>query len=165
MSIRGIALGPIALALVVIFAAVACEQAAIEDNRRQVQKQQQEIEDTQKELAAIQTQQQQTFGPPPPTRPASTANCDKKVMETATRRAGDAFAEGNLQKALDYYKDALTACPDSAKSDMNVGRTYEAMGNREAAIRYYRKAANSGGTDPDSTQEGRVALSRLGISN
>jgi tetratricopeptide (TPR) repeat protein len=164
MSMSRIALAPIAVALALAFMAAACESAAIEDNRRQVEKQQQMIEETQKELAAIQVQQQQTYGPPPATR-VSTAKCDKKVMETATRRGGDAFANGNLEKALAYYKDALTACPDNAKTDMNVGRTYEAMGNREAAIRYYRKAANSGGSDPDSVQEGRVALSRLGISD
>jgi tetratricopeptide (TPR) repeat protein len=164
MTMTRIALAPIALMLVVVFTAAACEQNAIEDNRRQVEKQQQMIEETQKELAAIQTQQQQTYGPPPALKPSS-GNCDKKVMATATRRGGDAFANGNLQKALGYYQDALTACPDSAKSDMNLGRTYEAMGNRDAAIRYYRAAANSGGSDPDSVQEGRVALSRLGISN
>ena len=163
MKMTRIALALIALTLLAVFAA-ACEQAAIEDNRRQVQQQQQMIEETQKELADIQTQQQKTYGPPPAVK-KSTGSCDKKVMDTATRRGGDAFAEGHLEKALGYYKDALTACPDSAKSDMNVARTYEALGDREAAIRYYRKAANSGGSDPDSVQEGRVALSRLGISN
>src|SRR5690242_20640766 len=99
-----IAPAPIALALIAVFAAAACEQAAIEDNRRQVAKQQQMIEETQKELASMQAQQQQTYGPPPATK-ATPEKCDKKVMETATRRGGDAFAEGNLQRALDYYKD------------------------------------------------------------
>jgi tetratricopeptide (TPR) repeat protein len=163
MMMTRIALWPVALTLAAVLVAGACEQNAIEDNRRQVEKQQQMIEETQKELASIQAQQQQTYGPPPAAR-STGASCDKKVMDTATRRGGDAFAQGNLQKALGYYKDALTACPDSAKSDMNVGRTYEAIGNRDAAIRYYRAAANTSGSDPDSVQEARVALSRLGIS-
>ena len=78
------------------------------------------------------------------------------------RRAGEAYAAGNMNKALGYYQDALTACPSSSKAAVNLARTFETMNNRSAAIRYYRQAAASTESDPHSIQDAKAALSRLG---
>lgn len=85
-------------------------------------------------------------------------------MEKATRKGGDAFAAGDPHKALGYYQDALTACPGNSKAEMNLARTYEALGDRSAAIEHYRAVAKSGSSDSQSVQDARVALSRLGVS-
>jgi tetratricopeptide (TPR) repeat protein len=139
---------------------MGCSNDANEENRKAVEQNQALIEETQKEINQVQAQQ--TYTPPAPV-PGTPGSCDKKVMDAATRRAGDSYANGDLSKALAYYNDALTACPGSAKANMNVARTYEAQGNREAALRFYRTAANANTSDPNSVQDARVALSRLGV--
>ena len=126
----------------------------------QVEANQALIEQTQKQLAQIQAQQ--NYAPPAPP-PGTPGTCDKNVEETATHRGGDAYAAADLNKALAYYRDALTACPDDAKADLNVARTLESLGNRDEAVRYYRAAADSKGADQASAQDARAALSRLGI--
>ena len=137
-----------------------CANEAIEANRKQVEANQALIEQTQQQLAQIQAQQ--NYAPPTPP-PGTPGTCDKKVEETATRRGGDAYANGDLNKALGYYRDALTACPDDAKADLNVARTLEGIGNRDDAVKYYRAAADSKGSDQASVQDARAALARLGI--
>ena len=139
---------------------IGCSNDANEETRKTVEQNQALIEQSQKEIDQVQAQQVYT----PTLLPGTPGSCDKKVMETATRRAGDFYANGDLNNALGYYSDALTACPGSAKANMNVARTYEAQGNRVAAIRYYRAAANANASDPGSVQEAKVALSRLGVS-
>ncbi|MFZ0889146.1 MAG: hypothetical protein WA005_11885, partial [Candidatus Binataceae bacterium] len=67
-------------------------------------------------------------------------------------------------KALGYYQDALTACPDSAQAELNLARTYEAMGQREDAIAHYRNAEKGGGESGDAAaRQARDALSRLSV--
>src|ERR1022692_3325431 len=136
-----------------------CANEAIEANRKQVEANQALIEQTQKQLAQIQAQQ--NYSPTPP--PGTPGTCDKTVEETATHRGGDAYAAADLNKALAYYRDALTACPDDAKADLNVARTLEGLGNRDDAVSYYRAAADSKGSDQASMQDARAALARLGI--
>src|ERR1700683_1963260 len=138
---------------------MGCANEAIEANRKQVEANQALIEQTQKQLAEIQAQQD--YSPTPP--PGTPGTCDKNVEETATRRGGDAYAASDLNKALAYYRDALTACPDDAKADLNVARTLEGLGKRDDAVSYYRAAADSKGSDQASVQNARDPLSRLGI--
>lgn len=137
-----------------------CTNEANEANRKQVEANQALIEQTQKELAEIQAQQNYAPSAPLPGTPGS---CDKNVEATATHRGGDAYAAADLNKALAYYRDALTACPDDAKADLNVARTLEGLGNRDDAVSYYQSAADSKGSDQASVQDARAALSRLGI--
>ena len=137
-----------------------CANEAIEANQRQVQENQKLIQQTQMDIARLQANQGP--GGPSPAASAPAGTCDKKVEATATHRAGEAYAAGNTDKALGYYKDALTACPTSSKAAMNVARTYESMDDRASAIRYYRQAAASSDADARNIQDAKAALSRLG---
>ncbi len=139
-----------------------CGNDAIEANRRQVEANQALIEQTQQQIARLQANQ--GAAPPSPTTSVQPSGCDKKVEATATRRAGDAYAAGNMATALGYYQDALTACASSSKAALNLARTDEAMNNRESAIRFYRQAAASRDSDTQSIQEAKTALSRLGAN-
>ena len=83
---------------------------------------------------------------------------------TATHRGGDKFAAGDFNKALGYYQDALLACPNDERAEVNVARTYEALGNKVAAINLYRKvadAADNSATVSDAQDEAKAALLRL----
>ena len=62
---------------------------------------------------------------------------------TASHRGGDKFAAGDFNKALGYYQDALLACPNDDRAEVNVARSYEALGNKVAAINLYRKVADT----------------------
>ncbi len=138
-----------------------CGGPAIEANQRQVQANQEQIEAMQKQLAELQSQQNYGANTPAPGTPGS---CDHNVMDKATKSGGDAFAAGDLNKALGYYQDALTACPGNAKAEVNVARTYEGLGDRAAAIEHYRKAASSGSSDSETVSNAKTALTRLGVS-
>jgi tetratricopeptide (TPR) repeat protein len=155
---------PTALAILLLLLATTsgCGNDAIEANRRQVEANQALIEQTQQQIAMLQANQ--GAGPSQAVEPAQPGICDKKVEATATRRAGDAYAAGNMTKALGYYQDALTACPGSSQAALNLARTDEAMNNREAAIRFYRQAAASSDADTHSMQDAKAALSRLGVN-
>lgn len=150
----------LALAAALLIVA-GCGDEALEANKRQVQANQEQIEAMQKQLAELQSQQNYGATAPAPGTPGT---CDHNVMDKATKRGGDAFASGDLNKALGFYQDALTACPGDAKAEMNVARTYEGLGDRPAAIEHYRKIVNSGSSDSDTVQSAKVALSRLGVS-
>ena len=145
--------------LIPLFMALGCGNAAIEANRRQVEQNQALIEQQQRDIERLKAEQQSSM-PAPPT-PGNTGSCDKGVEAKATRRGGDAYASGDMTKALGYYKDALTACPSSSKADMNLARVYETLDNREAAIRYYKVAASSTDSDGASASAAKAALSRL----
>ena len=143
--------------LLAIAFGLGCQNAAIEANRHQTEQNQTMIEESQRQIASLQAQQS---GPPP--SPGKTGGCDKNVEAAATHRGGDALASGDMTKALGYYQDALTACPNSSKADMNLARLYETLDNREAALRYYRAAASSSASDGQKSKEAQAALSRLG---
>ena len=54
--------------------------------------------------------------------------------------------------------------PDD-RAEVNVARTYEALGNNAAAIKHYRKAAESNGpTVSDASDQAKAALVRLQTS-
>ena len=156
-----------ALAAILAFAS-GCEQAAIQANEEQVKAQQQQIEELQKQLAAMKAQQSYqapgAAGAYPAAAPGTPGSCDLDVMRLATRRGGEAFSSGNLTRALGYYQDALTACPGNTQAALNVARTYEAIGNREQAITYYRRVAASTTGNPKDVESAKIALSRLHAS-
>jgi tetratricopeptide (TPR) repeat protein len=146
----------LSFAVVLMLSAFGCGNAAIEANRRQVEQNQAMIEQSQRDIEALKAQQNN-----PPPSPGATGGCDKGVEATATHRGGDALASGDMTKALGYYQDALTACPRSSKADMNLGRVYETLDNREAAIRYYRAAASPTLSDAGNAHDAEAALARL----
>jgi tetratricopeptide (TPR) repeat protein len=134
----------------------ACQQAAIDENKQLIEQQQAQIEQMQQQIATLTAQRTYSSVPPPP------GACDSGVMAEASRRGGEKFAAGDLQKALGYYQDALTACPGNPKAELNVARSYEALGNRSEAIAHYRQASAS--ADPaehDAEEAARSALERL----
>jgi tetratricopeptide (TPR) repeat protein len=152
---------PLALAVALAFGCWGCANDAIEANRRQVEANQALIEQTQQQIAMLQSQQTSA---PPPTASGQPSACDKKVEASATKRAGDAYAAGNLTKAFGYYQDALTACSSSSRAALNLAHVNETMNIRDAAIRYYRQAAASSDSDAHSIQEAKAALARLGAN-
>src|SRR5438309_3001531 len=139
-----------------------CGNEANEVNQKQVEQNQAQIEQMQQQIESMRAQNASAA---PAAAPGTPGSCDRGVMDTATRRGGDAFAGGNLPRALGYYQDALTACPGNPKAELNLARTYESMGNRSAAVAHYRTAAKATGADADASQQARVALSRLGVGD
>jgi tetratricopeptide (TPR) repeat protein len=133
-----------------------CSDATLQAQQQQVQAQQQQIEQQQQEIESLRANGTSSYTPgvAPPT-----GGCDRTTADAATKHGGDKFASGDYQHALAYYKDALTACPGDAHAEINVARTYEALGDRQAAIEHYRAAASSGAP---GSEEARNALTRLG---
>jgi len=149
--------------LAVVAAGCSNDQAAA--NNQLIQQQQTQLERQQQELEALQANQNQNTGYMPGVATSAPGGCDKEVESVASQRGGDRFAAGDFPKALGYYQDALTACPNDDRAQVNVARTYEAMGNNVAAINHYRIAADSNGpTDTDASEEAKSALLRLQAS-
>lgn len=135
----------------------ACESAALKANQDQVAQNQQQIEQMQKEIAELKAQDANRTPQPLP------ASCDRDVLARATRQGGDNYASGDFSKALGYYQDALTACPGNARAELNVGRAYEALNDRQQALNYYQQAASSGDpTEIAAEKEAHTAVDRLG---
>ena len=144
--------------------AAGCGNDQIEATNKLVQQQQEQIEKQQQEIEAIKASQNQGYTPGIARSP-SPGGCDKQVEQTATERGGDRFAAGDFAKALGYYQDALTACPNDDRANVNVARAYEALHNDAQAVKYYRKAAESSGpTVSDASEEAKNALLRLQAS-
>jgi tetratricopeptide (TPR) repeat protein len=149
------------LALVV----AGCQGDQIAATQQLVQQQQEQLERQQQELEALQANQNQNQGYTPGVATSARGGCDKGVESVASKRGGERFSAGDFKKALGYYQDALAACPADDRADVNVARAYEALGNKAAAIRYYRKAADSPGpTVTDAQDEAKSALLRLQAS-
>jgi len=145
-----------AAALVAAIAA-GCLQGQIDQNSRQLAQQQAELEKLGNEVAALKAAQVQST-------PVPVGSCDTGVSRIATRRGGERFAASDFSHALSYYQDALTACPGSARAELNLARTCEAMGQRAEAIAHYQSAAKGGGEGGDeAAKSARDALSRLGV--
>jgi tetratricopeptide (TPR) repeat protein len=143
--------------------AAGCGGDQIEATNKLVQQQQEQIEKQQQEIEAIKSSQNQTYTPGVAT--SARGGCDKQVEQVASQRGGDKFAAGDYAKALGYYQDAQTACPNDDRANVNVARTYEALGQNAQAIKYYRKAADtSGPTETDAEDEAKAALERLQAS-
>ena len=149
---------PFALALA-IFTLVGsgCGGDQIAATQEMVKQQQEQIEQQQQQIDSLKNSQTYTPGVA-----SSSGGCDRGVENAATERGGEQFSSGNFHKALDYYNDALTACPSSDQAQVNVARTYEALGNKPAAIKHYRIAAES--TSPTvsrASDEAKAAMVRL----
>ncbi len=126
-----------------------------------VKQQQTQIEQMQQQIDALKTNQT----PYTPGVASTSGGCDRGVEQTATKRGGERFAANDFNKAILYYNDALTACPSDDRAEVNVARTYEALGNNAAAIKHYRKAAESNGpTVSDASEQAKAALNRLQAS-
>jgi tetratricopeptide (TPR) repeat protein len=154
-----------AIAAALIFAGTlgGCSNDALKANQQQLQQQQGELDQLKKDVAALQAQQ--SSPPAYSTAPSNTSvsgGCDKAVMQVATRKGGERFAASDFNRALGYYQDALSACPASAQAQLNVARTFEAMGDRSQAIAHYKLAsAATGPNDGDAAREARDAIARL----
>lgn len=53
-----------------------------------------------------------------------------------------ALAEGDLQKALSYFEQAMVADPTNPDAYVGVGQTYEAAGSAGLSLKYYTLAAD-----------------------
>jgi tetratricopeptide (TPR) repeat protein len=139
-----------------------CMGDQIDATNKLVQQQQEQLEHQQQELEAMQANQNQGYTPGAAT--SSRGGCDKQVETVASQRGGEKFASGDFNKALGYYQDALLACPNDDRAEVNVARTYEALGNKVAAINIYRKVADTdanSATVSDAQEEANAALLRL----
>jgi len=126
-----------------------------------VKQQQTQIEQMQQQIDALKSNQT----PYTPGVASTSGGCDRGVEQSATKRGGERFAAGDFNKAILYYNDALSACPTDDRAEVNVARTYEALGNNAAAIKHYRKAAESNGpTVSDASDQAKAALVRLQTS-
>src|SRR6202158_5408587 len=133
------------LAIVMAVSAAGCLSDAVKENQRQLDQQKAELDQLKKQVADLQAAQQPSY----PTTAPPPGSCDKDVMQVATRHGGERFAASEFTKALGYYQDAVTACPTSARAQLNVARAYEALGDRGQAIDYYKRAINSAPSDHD----------------
>ena len=134
-----------------------CLQAAIEANQHQLEQQQGELDQLKQQVVALQTQQSQSYS----TTASAPGACDKTVMDVATHKGGERLAASDFTRALGYYQDAVTACPANAQAQLNVARTFEAIGDRTQALAHYKIASNATG-DPDAARQAREAIARLG---
>jgi len=154
---------PLALGCLTL-AAVGCGDEQEQATQKLVQQQQDQLERQQQEIEAIKANQNQNQNQnyTPGVAMSSPGGCDKGVESMASQRGGEKFSAGDFNAALGYYQDALAACPNDDRADVNVARAYEALGNKVAAIKYYRKAADTGGpTETDAEDEARDSLLRL----
>src|SRR5215471_7554061 len=109
------------LAFSLAFGLVGCLSDAIKQNQEQIDQQKAELAELEQQVAALKAAQQPSYTTTSPPLGA----CDKSVMQTATRRGGERFAAGEFNKALGYYQDAVSACPN-AQAQLNVARAFEA---------------------------------------
>jgi tetratricopeptide (TPR) repeat protein len=148
-------------AVAIALGAAGCMSDAIKQNQQQLDQQKAELDQLKQQVAELKAAQQPAYSTAAPV-PGS---CDKGVMQAATKRGGDRFAAGDFSKALGYYQDAVTACPASAQAQLNVARAYEALGNRDQAMDYYRRAIYTAPSDHDAgravAEQAQQALSRL----
>ncbi|HZC47342.1 MAG TPA: tetratricopeptide repeat protein [Candidatus Acidoferrum sp.] len=135
-----------------------CGNDQVEATKKLVEQQQDQLERQQQEIESIKAGQNYTPGV------ASTApgGCDKGVETAASQRGGDKFAAGDFHKALGYYQDALSACSTDERAEVNIARTYEALGDNVSAIKFYRRAADAPGpTVSEAQEQAKAALLRL----
>jgi tetratricopeptide (TPR) repeat protein len=146
------------LAIVMALGAAGCLSDAIKENQRQLDQQKAELEQLKQQVAELKAAQQPSY----PTTASPPGSCDKAVMQVATKRGGERLAASEFTKALGYYQDAVAACPTSAQAQLNVARAYEALGNREQATTYYRRAIQSAPSqDAAVAEQARQALAGL----
>jgi tetratricopeptide (TPR) repeat protein len=144
--------------LSVLIIAGCFNDSLVKANQQRLEQQQTELDQLKQEVAALQAPRPNNYASPSP------GSCDLNIMREATRKGGERFAASDFAGALSYYQDALTACPNNAQANVNLARTYEAVGDRAQALTHYRTAANASGADAntEAVREAHTALSRLG---
>jgi tetratricopeptide (TPR) repeat protein len=149
------------LAIVMALGASGCLSDAIKQNQQQLDQQKAELDQLKQQVADLKAAQQPSY----PTTAPPPGSCDKDVMQVATRHGGERFEASEFTKALGYYQDAITACPTSAQAELNVARTYEALGDRDQAMDFYKRAIQSAPSDHDAaagvSAQAQQALARL----
>jgi tetratricopeptide (TPR) repeat protein len=152
----------LALAALAMIAIAGCGDSQTEANKQLVEQQQTQIEQMQQQIESLKAGQGAGYTPGVASH---TGGCDKGVESTATQRGGEKFAAGDFGKALGYYQDALTACPSDERAEINVARTYEALGDNASAVKHYRRVANASSTTvSDAQMQAQNALARLQAS-
>ena len=152
--------------LVAGFLFTGCDQSAIDDNNRQLAAQQTQLDQLKQQVAALQAQN--AYGA---TSTGAPGSCDTEVMREATRKGGARFAAGDFAHALGYYQDAVSACGTNPRAQLNLARTFEAVGDRPQATAHYQLAAASksgpaaSSDDAAAVHEASEALARLKSSN
>jgi len=145
--------------------AAGCDSATIEANQQMVKEQQAQIEEMQRQIEMLKQGQNSGYSTAAVGASAPAGRCDRGVESTANQRGGDQFAARDFSGALGYYQDALTACPNDPRAELNVARAYEALGDKDKAVDHYRAAAKpSNGTITDVQEQARAALQRFGAS-
>lgn len=141
----------------VLLLAGCFNDSLVKSNQEQLQQQQAELDQLKQQVARLETQRSTyNYSSQLP------GSCDSKIMLEATRKGGERFAAADFGGALSYYQDALTACPENAQANLNLARTYEALGDRAQAVSHYRAAAAAGSANPETARDARAALARLG---
>jgi tetratricopeptide (TPR) repeat protein len=158
---RGWILASKELLIVIALCTGGCLSDAIKQNQQQLDQQKTELDQLEQQVAQLKAAQQTSY----PTTALPPGSCDKAVMQVATRHGGERFAASEFDKALGYYQDAVTACPGSARAQLNVARAYEALGDRDQAMDYYKRAIQSAPSDHDAvpgvSEQAQQALARL----
>ena len=141
----------------VLLLAGCFNDSLVRANQQQLQRQQAQLDQLKQQVARLETQHStDNFSQAP-------GSCDSNIMREATRKGGERFAVADFGGALSYYQDALTACPQNAQANLNLARTYEALGDRAQAVAHYRMAATAGSeTNSETARDARAALARLG---
>jgi len=139
--------------------AAGCMGSQFTEMQQQVNQQQEQIQHQQRELDELRAQQQQqavnTALPPP-------GSCDPAVMHQALGLGDAQYASGKYQLALGYYQDAAKACTGKTEVELSLGRVYEALGNRDEAIRHYQLALNTAEAHSPAADQARQGMARLG---
>jgi tetratricopeptide (TPR) repeat protein len=156
LPIRGIL--PLLSLLAFATAMPACMNDAINTNKQELERQRAQLEQLQQQVSALQSQRASysTALPAP-------GACDASVMREATRKGGERLAAGDLTHALGYYQDAASACPKNARTQVNLARAFEGVGDRPQALAHYRLALDAKGSDADvdAVRQAREAVARL----
>ena len=142
------------LAIALLFA--GCVGDEIKANQRQLDQQQSQLDQLKQQIEALQNQR-----PTYSTTAPAPGGCDEAVLHEASRKGGDLFAANDFAHALGYYQDAVAACGKNGRAQVNLARTYEAMGERSDALTHYKLAAAASDADADTASQARAALARL----
>lgn len=145
-------------ALIGLWFLAGCASDQIKANQQQLEQQQAQLDQLKQQIVALQNQR-----PAYSTTVAPPGSCDEAVLHEASRKGGDRFAANDFGHAVGYYQDAVTACPRNGRAQLNLARTYEALGQRVEALDHYKLAAAASGIDADAATSGQAqqALSRL----
>jgi tetratricopeptide (TPR) repeat protein len=151
----------LALAAAVCASALAlgCADNMAQVNSNQLQQEQQQIEDLQHQIDSLKQQQNKFYALSSQIAPGG---CDQGVLHDATQRGDAKLAARDYERAIDYYQDAASACPNNAAAEFNIARAYESEGERDRATAHYRRAAMLGiGAQADVGDQAHAALSRI----